>query len=139
MDSCEENHPHTLYAHCKSISLLQCLNAEAVDGAALTLECIDHVNSSHCLAARVFSVGYSVANHIFKEGLEDVARLLVDEPRDTLYASTASQTPDGGLGDALDVVAKDLTMALGTALAKALTSLATSSGFAPFPRLNRDL
>ncbi len=45
--------------------------------------------------------------------------------RNTLDTATASQTPDGGLGDALDVVAKDLAVALGTALAEALAAFST--------------
>jgi hypothetical protein len=44
--------------------------------------------------------------------------------RDTLDTATASQTADGGLGDALDVVAQNLAVALGAALAEALASLA---------------
>ena len=43
--------------------------------------------------------------------------------RDTLDAAAAGQTADGGLGDALDVVAENLAVALGTALAEAFTSL----------------
>ena len=41
--------------------------------------------------------------------LEDRAGLLVDEARDTFHTATASETVDGGLVDALDVV---LTMIL---------------------------
>jgi hypothetical protein len=44
--------------------------------------------------------------------------------RDTLDTATAGQTPDGGLGDALDVVTENLPVALGTALAEALAALA---------------
>jgi hypothetical protein len=44
--------------------------------------------------------------------------------RDTLDTATTSQTADGGLGDALDVVAQNLAVALGAALAEALASLA---------------
>lgn len=44
--------------------------------------------------------------------------------RDSLDTATASKTSDSGLGDALDVVAKNLAMALGTALAETLAALA---------------
>jgi hypothetical protein len=44
--------------------------------------------------------------------------------RNTLDTATASQTADGGLGDTLNVVAKNLAVALGTALAEALAALA---------------
>ena len=43
--------------------------------------------------------------------------------RDTLDTATTRQTADGGLGDTLDVVAKNLAMTLGTALAEALAAL----------------
>lgn len=48
--------------------------------------------------------------------------------RDTLDTATASETTDSGLGDALDVVAQNLPVTLGTALAKALATLATCRG-----------
>ncbi len=44
--------------------------------------------------------------------------------RDTLDTATASQTADSGLGNALNVVAKNLPVALGTTLAEALAALA---------------
>ena len=48
--------------------------------------------------------------------------------RDTLDTATASQTTDGGLGDALDVVAQDLAVALGAALAETLATFSTWDG-----------
>jgi hypothetical protein len=42
------------------------------------------------------------------EDLEDTASLLVDEAGDTLDTATASETADSGLGDALNVVTKNL-------------------------------
>jgi len=47
----------------------------------------------------VLSVSNGVTNDVLKEDLEDTTSLLVDEPRDTLYTTTTSQTTDGGLGD----------------------------------------
>ena len=44
--------------------------------------------------------------------------------RNTLDTTTTSETSDGGLGDALDVVTQDLSVALGTTLAETLTALA---------------
>uniref|UniRef100_A0A803VIN8 Core Histone H2A/H2B/H3 domain-containing protein n=1 Tax=Ficedula albicollis TaxID=59894 RepID=A0A803VIN8_FICAL len=58
------------------------------------------------------------------EHLEHAARLLVDEPRDALDAAAPSQAADGRLGDALDVVAQHLAVALGAALAEPLAALA---------------
>jgi hypothetical protein len=45
--------------------------------------------------------------------------------RDTLDTATTSETSDSGLGDTLDVVTKNLPVALGTALAETLAALAT--------------
>ena len=52
--------------------------------------------------------------------------LLVDESIDMLDSSTMRQPPDGGLGDALDVVSQHLTVTLSTSLSKSL-SFGTSS------------
>ena len=40
---------------------------------------------------------------------------------------SASQTPDGGLGDSLDVVSQHLTVTLGASLSESLSSFTTSS------------
>jgi ABC-type transporter Mla subunit MlaD len=47
--------------------------------------------------------------------------------RDTLDATTTSETADSRLGDALDVVTEDLAMTLGSTLAEALAAFATYS------------
>jgi hypothetical protein len=44
--------------------------------------------------------------------------------RDTLDTTTTRQTADGRLGDALDVVTKNLAMTLSATLAEALAALA---------------
>ena len=103
-----------------------CLTAEAVQGPPLALERVDNVEGSDGLAASVLSVGDSVTDHILEEDLEDSTGLLIDEAADALDASTASQAANGGLGDALDVVAKDLAVALGSALAQSLSSLSSA-------------
>ena len=45
--------------------------------------------------------------------------------RNTLHTTTACKTPDGGLRDALDVVAKDLAVTLGSAFAEAFAAFST--------------
>jgi hypothetical protein len=45
--------------------------------------------------------------------------------RYSLDATTTGETADGGLGDTLDVVSKDLAMAFGTALPEALATFAS--------------
>ena len=49
-----------------------------------------------------------------------------DPARDPLDSTSASQPPDGGLGDALDVVTEDPPVPLGTSLPQSLASFATS-------------
>ena len=104
-----------------------CLTAEAVQGAALPLQSIDHIHGSDGLPLGVLGVGDSVTDDILEEHLEDTTGLLVDEARDTLDSTTTRQTPDGGLGDALDVVPQHLPVPLGTSLAESLASFAASS------------
>ncbi len=76
--------------------------------------------------------------HVFKEYLENTTSLFIDQTRDTLHTTTTRQTTDGRLSDTylaykgrsregysnpqhtLNVVPKDLTMALGTALSETL-------------------
>ena len=92
----------------------------------MALERVDDIESSHGLAASVLSVGNGIADHVLQEDLEDATSLLVDETTDTLHTTAASQTADGGLRDALDVVAKNLAVTLGATFAEAFTAFATS-------------
>ncbi len=75
----------------------------------------------------MLGVGDSVPDDILQENLEDSPGLLIDEARDKLDTAAASQTPDGRLGDALDVVPEHLPVTLGASLAESLASLAASS------------
>ena len=104
----------------------KCLATETVEGAALALEGVHHIHGGHGLPPGVLSVSDRVADDVLKEHLEDAAGLFVDESRDTLHTATASQTADRGLGDALDVIAKYLAVALGATLAQTLTALSAS-------------
>ncbi|KAL7542634.1 hypothetical protein ACHAWF_011091, partial [Thalassiosira exigua] len=98
----------------------------AVEGLALPLEGVDDVHGRDGLAAGVLGVGHGVADDVLEEDLEDAAGLLVDEPGDALDAAATGEAADGGLGDALDVVAKDLAVALGASLSESLASLSAS-------------
>ncbi len=102
------------------------LTAEAVESAALSLESVDDVHGGDGLALGVFGVGDSVTDDVLEEHLEHTAGLLVDEAGDPLDATTASQTADGGLGDALDVVTQHLAMTLGATFPQTLSSFATT-------------
>ena len=81
----------------------------------------------------MLGVGDGVTDYVLKEGLEDAAGLLVDEAGDSLDSATAGQSSDGWLGDALDVVTKDLPVTLGASLSEALASFATSRHDATVP------
>ena len=100
------------------------LAAEAVEGAALALERVDYVHGGDGLAAGVLRVGDGVTDDVLEEDLEHAAGLLVDEPGDALDAAPPRQPTDRRLGDALDVVAQHLAVALGATLAKPLAALA---------------
>ena len=92
------------------------LSAEAVKGAALSLEGVDDIKSSDGLAASVLGVGDSVTDDVLEEHLEDTAGLLVDEAGDALDATSAGKSANSRLGDTLDVVSQDLSVALSTSL-----------------------
>jgi hypothetical protein len=102
------------------------LSTETVEGTALSLESIDNIEGSDGLSASVLSVGDGITDNVLKENLEDTAGLLVDQARDTLDTTTASQTADSGLGDTLDVVAQHLAMTLSATLAEAFATFTTS-------------
>ena len=103
------------------------LTAESVQGTSLALEGVDDVHGGDGLPLGVLGVGDGIPDDVLKEDLEDTSGLLVDESRDTLDSSTASQSPDGGLGDALDVVPQHLPVPFGTSLAESLSSFTASS------------
>jgi len=106
---------------------IKSLTTESVEGSALPLEGIDDIHGGDSLPLGVFSVGDSVTDDVLKEDLEDTSGLLIDEARDTLDTTTASQTADSGLGDTLDVITQDFAVTLGASLAESLASFASSS------------
>jgi len=103
-----------------------CLTAETVEGTALALESVDDVHGGDGLSLGVLGVGDGVTDDVFEEDLEDTTGLFVDEARDSLHTTTTGKTTNGGLGDALDVVAQYFTMTLGASLAETLASLTTA-------------
>jgi hypothetical protein len=109
-----------------------CLTSESIQGAALPLEGIDHIHGGNSLPLGMFSVGDGIPDDVLQEDLQDTPGLLVDEARDTLNTSSASQAPDGGLSNALDVIPEHLTVTLGASLSESLASLATSGHVAGF-------
>lgn len=53
------------------------LAAEAVQSATLALECVDHVQGCHGLAASMLSVSDSIADYVLQENLEHTTGLLI--------------------------------------------------------------
>ena len=103
------------------------LTAESVQGTSLALEGVDHIHGGHGLPLGVLGVGDGITDDILEENLENTTGLLVDEAGDALDTTTTSQTADGGLGDTLDVITKNLPVALGAPLSESLSSFAASS------------
>ncbi len=54
---------------CRKVSLR--LAAEAVQGAALTLESVDNVHGRHGLAAGMLGVGHRITDDVLEEDLEN--------------------------------------------------------------------
>lgn len=103
------------------------LSTEAVEGASLALEGVDDVHGSDSLSLGVVSVGDGVTNDRLQEDVQDSAGLLIDGVADALDTTTAGQTTDSGLGDTLQIVARNLAMTLSTTLAGTLSTFTTSS------------
>ena len=102
------------------------LAAETVEGLALAFQGVDDIEGGDGLSLGVLGVGDGVTDDVLEENLQDTASLFVDQSRDTLDTTTASQTADSGLGNTLDVITKDLSVTLGTTLSKAFSSFTTS-------------
>merc|ERR1719357_892993 len=102
------------------------LTAESVEGPALPLQSVDDVHGGDSLPLGVLGVGDSITDDVLQEDLEDSPGLLVDQSGDTLDTAATSQTADGGLGDALDVVTQHLAVTLGASLSESLASFAAT-------------
>ena len=103
-----------------------CSTAETVQSASLALQSVDNVHGSDGLSLGVLGVSNSISDHVLQKHLKNTTGLFVDETGDTLHTTTASQTTDGGLGNPLDVVTKNLPVALSTSLPETLASFSTS-------------
>ena len=102
------------------------LTAESVQGAALTLQSVNHIHSGHSLPLGVLGVGDSITDHVLKENFENTTSFLVDQARNTLDTTTASETTNGRLGDTLDVITQHLPVTLSATLSQTLSSFTAS-------------
>ncbi len=68
-----------------------------------------------------------MATYTLKEVFQNSTSFLVDETRDALDTTTTSKAANSRLGNALDIVAQDFTMALCTSLSETLATFSTTS------------
>ena len=108
------------------INAMPGLSSKSVEGAPLPLEGVHNVHGGDSLPLGVFGVGYSIPDDVLQEDLQHSTGFLIDEPGDPLDASSPGQPPDGGFGDALDVVPQHLPVPLGASLSESLASFATT-------------
>ena len=105
------------------------LTAEAVQSTSLAFEGVDDVHGSDGLPLGVLGVGDGITNDVLKENFENTTGLFVDQTRDTLDTTSASETTDSGLGDTLDVITQDFTVTLGASLSESFSSFTASRHF----------
>ncbi len=89
-----------------------CLSSKAVQSASLSFQRVHDVHGGDGLSLGVLGVSNGITDDVLQKHLQHTAGLLVDQTGDTLHSAAASETTDGGLGDALDVIPQDFTMTL---------------------------
>ena len=99
-----------------------CLTSETVQGLSLTLKGVDNIHGCDGLSASVLGVGDRITDDVLQEHLQDSTSFFVDQSRDTLDTTTTSQTANGGLGNTLAIIAKDLSVTLGASLSESFSS-----------------
>ena len=105
------------------------LIAETVQSSSLSLQSVHNVHSSHSLSLGVLRVGHSITNHSVQESLQHRTGFIVNQTRDTLHTSSASQTTNSGLRNTQNVITHHLAMSLRSSLSKSLSSFSTSRHF----------
>ena len=92
----------------------------------MTLEGVDNIHGGDGLTTGVLGVSDGIADDVLKEDLKDTAGFFVDQSRDTLDTTSTRKTTDGGLGNTLDVITKDLSVTLGSSLSESLSSFSSA-------------
>ena len=93
----------------------------------MAFQSIHNIHGGNSFPLCVLSIGDSITDNILKEDFENTTCLFVDQSRDTFDSTSPGQTPDGRLGDTLDVITQDFAMTLCATLSESLSSFATSS------------
>jgi hypothetical protein len=102
------------------------LAAEAVECAALALQGIDNVHGCDRLSLGMLGIGDCVSDNVLQEDFQDTTGLLVDKTAETLDTTASSETTNGWLRDALDVVAQDFSVSLGATFSQSFASFSAS-------------
>ena len=100
--------------------------AKSVQSASLAFQSVHHVHGGDGLAFGVLGVCDGVANDVLQEHLQHAARLFVNQTRNPLHSPTPSQATNGWFRYPLDVVPQDLSMPLGSSLAKAFSAFSAT-------------
>ena len=116
--------PETGFDQYKSTS--QNLTAETVQGAALTLQRVYNIKGSHGLPASVLRICDSIADDVLQENLQHRTSLFINQARDTFHTTTTSETSNGRLRNTLDVIARNLPVPFGAALAEPFAAFTTT-------------
>ena len=103
------------------------LTSKTIEGTALAFESIDYIHCCYCLPLGMFRVRHRVSDDVLQEHLENASGLLVDESRDALHTTSASQSANCRFGNSLDVITEDLAMPFCTSFSESLSSFASSS------------
>ena len=102
------------------------LAAEAVKSSTLSLQSVHHFHSSDGLSLGVLGIGDSITYDVLEEHFQHPACLFVDQSWDSFNSTTACQSSDCRLGDALDVVSKDFSVSLGASFSQTFASFSSS-------------
>ena len=102
------------------------LTTKSVQSTALALQGVDHIHGGDGLSLGVLSVGDCISDDVFQEHLQHPTGLFVDQTADSLHSATTGKTPDGWLGDSLDVIPENLPVTLGASFSKTFASFSSS-------------
>jgi hypothetical protein len=90
---------------------------------------VHNIEGSYSLATSVLGVCHSITDDVLKEYFKNATSFLIDETGDTLNTTTTSEAANSRLRDALDVITKNLSVALCTTLAETLSAFSTTRHF----------
>ena len=91
---------------------------KAIQCLPFSSQCIHNIHCSNSLAVGVFSICHRISNNVLQEHLQNTLHLIVHDPRDSLDPTPPSKAADGRLGNALNVVPQDTSMAFCPSFAK---------------------